>query len=105
MLGNMDIQHMPIIPHNPEENGLAERFNLTIMNSVRTALETAEMSWQYWTWALQDATDKYNHFPHRTTNATPQQAWFDTDELHLRNLFIFGQIGFMPVMDKKITKK
>lgn len=45
MLGDMNAQHTSIIPHNPEENGLAERFNLTIMNAVRSVLATAKMRW------------------------------------------------------------
>lgn len=104
MLGGMDIQHVPIVEHNPEENGLVESFNLTVMNAVRT-LSTAQKGWQYWIWALMDATGKYNQLPYRTIGVTPQQVWFQNNNLSLKNLFIFSQIGFVPFMDKKITKK
>lgn len=44
MLGVMDVNHVPIVPHISEENGFAERFNGTIMNAVRAALHTTQMS-------------------------------------------------------------
>lgn len=40
----MDVQHVPIVPHNQEENRIAERYNGTVMNAVRAGLTTAKMS-------------------------------------------------------------
>lgn len=67
ILKERNIQHLPTVPQNSEENGVAERFNLTIMNAVRAALTTTHMTWDYWTWALADATEKYNQLPHAST--------------------------------------
>lgn len=58
MLGDKDIKHVPIVLRNSEQNGLAERFNGTIMNSVGAAIATSVMLWEYWTWALADEADK-----------------------------------------------
>lgn len=71
------------------------------MNAVRAALGTTEMSWRYWTLALADATDKYNQLPHGRTEMSPHQAWFNVKAPNLKNLYIFGQFGFVPVMNKQ----
>lgn len=46
MLGDMDVQHVPIVLHNSEENGISERFNGTIINAVREALRMTRISWE-----------------------------------------------------------
>lgn len=104
MLGYIYVKVVPIVPHNSEENGLVERFNGTIMNAVRVALRTANISWEYWTWALEDATDKYNQLAHKGTGASLHQKWFNEESLNLRNLFIFGQLGYLPIMNKQVNQ-
>lgn len=44
---DMGTQHIPSISYHSEENGLAEMFNRTIMNAVRAALITSDLSWYY----------------------------------------------------------
>lgn len=58
MLRDMDVQDVPIVSHNSEENGMAEIFNIKIINKVRAALSTAKKSGKYWTWAFADTTEK-----------------------------------------------
>lgn len=103
MLGDMGIQHIPKIAHNPEENGIAERINSTIMNAVRTALDTACLDWTYWTYVLADVVDKYNQLPHSSTGKSPHQLWHNANP-DLRTLFIFGQEGFVPIMSQPKKK-
>lgn len=70
----MDLQPVLIVSHDSEENGMAKWFNGNIMNAVQATLSTARISWQYWTWALEDTTDKYNPVPHKDTRSSPHQA-------------------------------
>ena len=86
MLADMDIAYVPIIAHNPEEDGVAERFKFSIMNAVRAALRTAQMGWSYWTWALLDTTHKNNQLPHAATLDTPHQRWYLTNAPRLKKL-------------------
>lgn len=102
MLSDMNIRHIPDIPYNSEENWIADRFNKTFMNAVRAALISSNMSWKYWTWALLDVVDKYNQLPHSSTRQTPHELWFDSPAPNLSNLFIFGQLGYVPVMNKTV---
>lgn len=100
ILGDMEVTHIPVIPYNSEENVIAERFNRTIMNAVHAALLTAVMSWEYWKCAIIDDADKYNQLPHGATGKSPQQIWYQQAAPDLSNLFIFAQLGFVPVLNK-----
>lgn len=42
------------IPHNPEENGIAESINSTLLNGVRCVQNTAKLVHAYWTYSIQD---------------------------------------------------
>lgn len=42
------------IPYNPEENGIAERLNRTLMNAVRCVLTEAHLSDSHWPYAARD---------------------------------------------------
>lgn len=97
ILGDMDIEHVPTIAYNPEEKGIAERLNLTLMNEVRVALDTAKLDWTYWTFALADAVEKYNHLPHSATGQSPHELWFGT-RANLITVYIFRLDGLVPIM-------
>lgn len=36
---------------------------------------------------------------------TPHGKWFNRDTTSLQHLYIFGQVGYVPVMDKAVSKK
>lgn len=105
LLADINRTHVPIVAHNSKENGVAERFNQKIMNAVRAALRTTNMTWHYWKWALEDATDKYNQLPHRSTGKTPYEIWHKKPKPNLENLYIFGQLWYIPVMSKQDKQK
>lgn len=99
-LADMGITDIPAIPYSSEDNGIAERFNHTIMNEVRTALIVANMSWEYWIWALHDVVEKYNQLPHSVTGCSSHEAWPGDHKPDLQHLYIFGKVAFTPVMNK-----
>lgn len=49
MLVDMNLEPIPSIPYNSEENGIAERFNFTEMNTAMAALAATGMNFQYGT--------------------------------------------------------
>lgn len=101
MMGDMDIKSTPTIAYNSEENGNTERFNRIINNAVHPALKMANMPWEYyWSWALVDATDRYNQPPHIPTVKTPHEVWFKRNKPDLFQLHMFGQLCYNPIMRK-----
>ena len=55
-LSNEGITHQKTIPKTPEQNGVAERFNRTIMETVRCLLSDSELEEEFWAEALMTAT-------------------------------------------------
>jgi len=55
-LSNEGIVHQKTIPKTPEQNGVAERFNRTIMETVRCLLSDSELEEEFWAEALMTAT-------------------------------------------------
>jgi transposase InsO family protein len=54
------ISHEMTPSHTPEYNGVAERFNRSILNIVRAFLKDADLSKSFWGEALSTATHIYN---------------------------------------------
>ena len=46
------IKHELTMPHTPEQNGVAERLNRTLMESVRTMLADSKLPHRFWAEAL-----------------------------------------------------
>ena len=56
-------------------NGLVERPNRTIANSVRAKLLNAGLDDKFWCYAAEDANFKLRRMLHTATHVTPYQAW------------------------------
>ena len=51
------------VPYNPEQNGLAERFNRTLVEMVRCMLKDSSMDKKYWAEAVKTAAYVRNRLP------------------------------------------
>lgn len=47
LLQDFNIQHQPSTPYQPQDNSLAERLNQTLLNAVRAAIYTADLTPSY----------------------------------------------------------
>lgn len=83
------------IPYNHEENGFAERINITNMNWPLTILAAAHMPDKYWTLAVSDITFKHALMMNASTGKIRFQMWKRNIETQPR-IFIFGQLGSVP---------
>ena len=50
------IQHQTTAPYTPQQNGVAERFNRTVVEMGRTMLHTANLPYDFWAEAINTAT-------------------------------------------------
>jgi transposase InsO family protein len=65
-----------IVPHNPQQNGVAERKNRSIEESVKAMMNDQNLSMFLWGEAAMTAVYVQNRSPHRILkNMTPEEAF------------------------------
>ena len=78
------------VRHTPQQNGLAERMNKTLVEKVMCMLFSANLLKHFWADAVTTAVYLINRSPSTTLNfKTPQEVW-SGKTLDLSNLRIFG---------------
>ena len=83
-------RHELTIPKNPEQNGVAERLNRTLVESVRAMLNNAQLPHKFWAEALSTAVYLRNHgYTSTVPGMTPLQAW-SGKKPSVNNLRVFG---------------
>lgn len=85
-------------PYSPELNGLAERKNKSLLNTMRSLLQEGEMPVKYWNYALKVAEFLINRTPTKTNQefASPYELIFDKkpDASRIRG---FGCVAMMHI--------
>lgn len=69
------IKHEKTAPFTPQQNGLAERMNRTIVEKVRCMLIDAGLSKQFWSEAVCTAVNIINVIPCASTSKAPNEVW------------------------------
>ncbi len=70
------IRHEKTIPKTPEQNGVAERLNRTLVESARSMLLYANLSKRYWAEAVPTAVYLKNRCPTKAVQGkTPSSVW------------------------------
>ena len=88
------IVHQTTVRKTPEQNGVAERMNRTLVEVVRSMLSESGLPKKFWAEALATATYLRNRSPTKAVNGmTPIQAWtgLKPNVTHLR---VFGSLCF-----------
>ncbi|PKI59578.1 hypothetical protein CRG98_019987 [Punica granatum] len=81
----------------PQQNGLAERMNRTIVEIVRCMLSQAKLSKSFWGEAMRTTVDLINLTPLVTLDGdVPQQVWTDK-EVSYKHLRVFGWRAFVHI--------
>ena len=84
------IRHELTVPKTPEQNGVAERFNRTLVECVRAVLSDAHLSHSFWAEALSTVVYVRNRsYSSAVSGMTPYQAW-SGNKPSVGNLRIFG---------------
>ncbi len=75
-LREQGIKHELTVPKNPEQNGVAERMNRTLVESIRSMLSDAKLPPKFWAEALSTALYLRNRSPTKALfKMTPFEAW------------------------------
>lgn len=92
------------VPRSPQQNGIVERKNRTIMNMVRSMLKSKLMPKEVWAEAVACAVYLSNRSPTKSLlKVTPQEVWSGRKPsvFHLR---VFGSIAYTHVADETRSK-
>ncbi|GKC41664.1 retrovirus-related pol polyprotein from transposon TNT 1-94 [Tanacetum coccineum] len=91
-------------PYSPQQNGVVERKNRTILNMVRSMLKSKKMPKEFWAEAVDCAVYLLNQCPSKSLdNKTPQEAWNGMKPT-LSHLRIFGSIAYVHVSSQRRSK-
>ncbi|GMF33539.1 unnamed protein product [Phytophthora fragariaefolia] len=98
------IMHQRTVPYSPQQNGVAERMNRTIMEKARSMLHYKGVSMEWWTEAVSTAVYLIN----RSTNTersdvTPYEIGFKAKP-RMEHLRVFCSPGYAHIDDGKSTK-
>ena len=90
--------------YTPQQNGIAERKNRTIMDMVRSMLKEKHLGKEYWGEAVRCAVYILNRSLTKSlSNQVPEEAW-NGRKCSVAHLRIFGCVAFAHIPDK-IRKK
>ncbi len=95
-LSNHGIKLETSAPHTPEQNGVSERANRTIMEAARSLIHAKNVPLELWGEAIACAVYTLNRVSTKTTPNTPYQNWFGTKP-DVSNLRIFGSTAYIHV--------
>lgn len=87
------IRHELTIPKTPEQNGVAERMNRTVVEMARSMLEGKAMDRRFWAEAVATAVYLRNRCPTSALEITPYESMFGTKP-NVAHLKEFGTTCF-----------
>ena len=94
------IRHELTVPHSPQQNGVSERMNRTLVESARSMIAHAGLSNIFWAEAISTAAYVRNRLPTTTLKEreTPYERWYGRkpDVNHFR---VFGCMAYAHVPD------
>ena len=104
-LQSRGIHHETTVVYTPEQNGVAERKNRTLVESARSMLCHAGLPRCYWAEAIATAAHVGNRIPTSAVKETrtPFERWYGRKP-DLRHLKVFGCMAYAHVPDEKRQK-
>ncbi|GJX44922.1 zinc finger, CCHC-type containing protein [Tanacetum coccineum] len=91
-------------PYSPQQNGVVERRNRTIMSTTRCMMKATNMPQNFWAEAVRHAIYILNSVPTKALeDITPYEA-IKRRKPNLENLRVFGCIAYAKVPSQRLTK-
>ncbi|KAH9669728.1 hypothetical protein KPL70_021911 [Citrus sinensis] len=92
------------VPRSPQQNGIAEKKNITIFNMTRSMLKSKRLPKEFWAETIACAVYISNRSPTKSVwGKTPQKAWSGRKP-SITYLRVFGSIGHIHVPDESRAK-
>jgi hypothetical protein len=91
-------------PYNPQQNGVAERKNRTIMEAVKTMIHDQDLPMHLWAEAAKIAVYVQNRLSHSALRFKTPEEMFSEKNPKVSHLKIFGCPVFVHVPKEKRTK-
>ena len=98
------IRHEICAAYSPQQNGVAERMNRTLVETARSMILHAGLSKAYWGEAVATASHVRNRVMTSSTGVTPYERWFGKRP-DVSDLKVFGCIGHALVPDHERRKR
>jgi hypothetical protein len=93
-----------IVPYNPQQNGVTERKNISIIEAIKTMIHDQHLPMFLWVEASMTAVYVQNRSPHKTVrNMTPKEA-FTRVKPEVGHFRIFGCPVYIHIPKEKRTK-
>lgn len=102
-LASQGIQHQLTAPYTPQQNGVAERLNRTLVEKAKCLLFDADLPKHFWAEAIHMAAFLYNNSVNSSGKTTPHQL-YTGKKSDLTNLKVFGTEVMVHVPDKMRRK-
>ena len=91
------VRHEFTVPKTPEQNGVAERMNRTLVETARSMLADSKLPHKFWAEALSTAVYLRNRSPTKSVaDMTPYEAWMG-EKPNVEHLRIFGCVVYAHV--------
>ncbi|EOY33038.1 Uncharacterized protein TCM_041046 [Theobroma cacao] len=104
LLTQEGIKQFLTVPYSPQQNGVSERKNRTIMEMIRCLLFEQQMPKYFWAEAANFAVTLQNLIPTTALNSmTPFEVWHGYKP-SISNVKVFGCIAYAQVPQQKRTK-
>ena len=97
------IKHETSVAYSPQQNGVAERMNRTLLESARAMVYHAGLSKAFWAEAVNTAAYIRNRVTTATSGQTPYERWYGRipDVSHFR---VFGCMAYAHIPEVERTK-
>ncbi|KAH9742736.1 hypothetical protein KPL70_003051 [Citrus sinensis] len=90
----------------PQQNGVAERMNRTILEKVRCILSNAGLGKEFWAEAVVYACHLINHLPSTAIEGrTPMEMWTGKPATDYNSLHVFSSTAFYHAKESKLDPR
>ncbi|HEY0222472.1 MAG TPA: DDE-type integrase/transposase/recombinase, partial [Lactovum miscens] len=97
------IEHQLTVPYCPAQNGVSERKNITLIETVRCLLSDSGLQKKFWAETILAANYTQNRLPTKSNKKTPFELW-NKRKPDLSHLRTFGCKAFAHIPKQKRTK-